>query len=75
LSTGRQQEGRSARRLAVQLHNRKHPVPGGVYILIVALIVLGLVVVWQHNQEPPEEIKQLREDIKKTQQELDQMGK
>jgi hypothetical protein len=62
-------------RLAVQLHNRKHSVPGGVYVLIAAIILLGLVVVWHHNQEPSEESKRQHEESERLHRDLEKLDR
>lgn len=57
------QDRSSARRLAVQLHNRKHPIPPGVYALLALIVVVVGTTIWMANQEPSQEIQQLRDGI------------
>jgi hypothetical protein len=64
-----------ARRLAVQLHNRKHPIPTGVYLLVVVVALVALVFVWQHNMEPSEEAKRQREDSERLHKQLDDLDR
>jgi uncharacterized membrane protein YqjE len=64
-----------ARRLAVQLHNRKHPVPAGVYVLVLTLLTAIVFVTWMQLHESPKqkEIRELREEIKKDREKLEKM--
>jgi sensor domain CHASE-containing protein len=47
----------------------------GVYLLFSALVLLALLVVWQHNQEPSEEYKQQKEQSERLHKDLDAMDR
>jgi len=60
----------SARRFAVAMQNRRHPIPAGVFV-VVALLIVGGILLYASTLENPE-IKQLRQEIQRNQAELQQ---
>lgn len=60
-------------RLAVQLHNRKHPIPAGVWVVLflVFLIIAGFYVASRPTDQS-REAERLREDLRRQRQELDE---
>lgn len=57
------QQNQSGRRLAVVLHNRKHPFPIGVLVLIGIVVLLGVVAFINSRENP--EVKALREELRR----------
>jgi len=66
-----QPNGPSARRLAVALHNRKHPIPTGVYVVLGILVLGGALILYASTRQNPE-TTQLRQELQRTHQELRQ---
>src|SRR5688572_13946717 len=64
--------GNSSRRLAVQLHNRRHPIPGSVVALVVGILFVGGVLIWAAAYESPSErsTRELRERIHQSQNDI-----
>lgn len=62
----------SPRRLAVQLHNRKHPAPTGVYLVLGLVALTAGIAIWMANHQPSKESQDLRKEIQASQRETQQ---